>query len=71
MMVKASKRGGAKEKGAAGAAKTKAASVKKPQPAKKKARPSKPEQAASGPTARNVSKYEQSGAPWWKQHLPE
>jgi hypothetical protein len=70
-MEKASKKGGAKKKGAVVSAKTKPASVRRAQPAKKKARPSKPEQAASGATARKVSKYEQSGAPWWKQHLPE
>lgn len=68
-MEKALKKSGAKEKGAA-SAKMKPASVTRPKPAKKKERPSKPERAASGTTARKVSKYAQSGAPWWKQHLP-
>jgi hypothetical protein len=71
MMEKASKKGGAKKKGATVSAKTKPARVSQLQPAKKKARPSKPKQSASGAIARKVSKYEQSGAPWWKQHLPE
>jgi len=69
-MEKASKKGGAKQKGAA-LAKTKPASVTRPKPAKKKERPLKPERATSGTTPRKLSKYEQSGAPWWKQHLPE
>jgi hypothetical protein len=69
-MENVSKKGGAKAKSAA-APKVKTASVARPQPAKKEGRGSKPKPTAAKTSARKVSKYEQSGAPWWKQHLPE
>jgi hypothetical protein len=68
-MEKASKKGGAKK--SAASAKARTARVGRPQPAKKQERAPKPKQVTARASAREVSKYEQSGAPWWKQHLPE
>ena len=53
------------------AVKTKQASAGRSKPAAgRKQSAAKPRPAGSGTTTGKASKYEQSGAPWWKQHLP-
>ena len=51
--------------------KTKQTSAGRTKPvAGRKQSAAKPARSSSASTTGKASKYEQSGAPWWKQHLP-
>lgn len=53
------------------AVKTKQASAGRTKPAAvRKQSAAKPARSISASPTGKASKYEQSGAPWWKQHLP-